>query len=241
MPTVRRTAPYLGRSALAVLLALGVVGCDGRGGYVRIDAPDHVQLLVEERRTLDVDVTADGAADPGLAWTSLDPAVAAVADDGTVTGVAAGATRITVASTALPDERRNVDVDVLTAADHPAWVAAPDARPAMRFDVGVRTTPDGPVAVVRNANARPEDDGRRAQDASAGPGGAAVGPTGPTCPEAAEAPVDRVLVRYASPPTAATDVTARPSPWTRVRRITDTLHVVEADAARGAVRTAAAR
>ncbi|MDR9391000.1 MAG: S8 family serine peptidase, partial [Trueperaceae bacterium] len=38
-----------------------------------------------------------------------------------------------------------------------------------------------------------------------------------------------------------TDVTARPSPWTHVRKITDTLHVLEADAARGAVRTAAAR
>ena len=240
MANVDRTRRYVAQLVWPALALGALLGCDARGPAVRIDAPDHVDLLVGEHTTLDVEVVGGGATAASLTWTSDAPDVVAVAPDGTLTGVAAGAARVTVTPRAAPEAHHDVDVDVRSAAEHPGWFAAPDGRPAMRVAVHVRDTDDGRIAVVRNANAAPD----AATFATPFPATSATegAPRPATCPSRpADAEAARYLVRYAAPPTPATDVTAQGANLTRVRTITDTLHVVAAPAREGALRTTAAR
>ncbi|GAA1720147.1 hypothetical protein GCM10009809_14850 [Isoptericola hypogeus] len=81
-------------------------------------SPSAATLEPGERRALDPTFTPSDATGTQLEWVSSDPAVATVADDGTVRAVAAGSATITATSVAHPEITASSTITV-QAADHP--------------------------------------------------------------------------------------------------------------------------
>jgi hypothetical protein len=101
VPTLLSARAPLGRGFLLLLLA---AGCGDTTGPLRLPAvtiePASVQVDVGQTAKLTATVTH--VANTGVQWTSLDPTIASVAGDGTVTGVAPGVATIVAASLANP-------------------------------------------------------------------------------------------------------------------------------------------
>lgn len=106
----------VGRVVLASFVVFSLVACSGGGSEpdrtVTLVDGAAITLSVAQRKTLDVIVDVGGGASDGLAWSSDDPAIVTVDEDGTITAVAPGVTYVAAVSTVFEDVSDAIAVTV---------------------------------------------------------------------------------------------------------------------------------
>src|SRR6218665_3152795 len=104
---------------IAFIGLLLIASCKKKDESIAVDGvaiPPTATVAVNLTVKLTPTVTPENAADKSVTWTSSDPNIAAVADDGTVTGKSAGTAVITAASKSNPDKSARCEVTVTAVA-----------------------------------------------------------------------------------------------------------------------------